>query len=81
MTQRDAVEFICDTTCGRDAVHALLVIGTIPDPVKRERYLKDVLRHTYMSGMLAGLEASDRARRGLAPTKERTEDWLQLVRT
>jgi len=71
----DNVQWLADRACGADAVHALLVLGHVSDPVKRENYLRDVLRHSYMQGMLAGLEASNRTRPAPAPV----EHWHNLV--
>lgn len=75
--ERDTVLFLADRNCGADAVHALLVLALVTDPTKREAYLKDVLKHAYMQGLLAGLEAPQRARQ--APPLAETDPYLKLV--
>jgi len=77
MAKQGTVHDLADRNCGADAVHALLVLALVTDPTKREAYLKDVLKHAYLQGLLAGLEAPNRARQ--APPLAEVDPYLRLV--
>ena len=50
-----------------EAVHALMGVGLLRDPVDKENFMKDVLRHAFMSGQLTGIEQATRLSRRPPP--------------